>query len=81
MDRQEIETKVKKLIHEQLDVNLDEIKLETALGELSIDSLNTVEILLALEETFEIDIPDEVTETLKTVKDVVDYVEQHPPTE
>ena len=81
MDRQEIETKVKKLIHEQLDVNLDEIKLETALEELSIDSLDTVEILLALEETFEIDIPDEVTETLKTVKDVVDYVEKHPPTE
>lgn len=81
MDRQEIETKVKKLIHEQLDMNLDEIKLETALRELSIDSLDTVEILLALEETFEIDIPDEVTETLKTVKDVVDYVEKHPPTE
>lgn len=81
MDKQEIETKVKKLIHEQLDMNLDEIKLETALRELSIDSLDTVEILLALEETFEIDIPDEVTETLKTVKDVVDYVEKHPPTE
>lgn len=81
MDRQEIETKVKKIIHEQLDVNLDEIKAETTLEELNIDSLGTVEVLLALEETFEIDIPDETVGTLKTIKDVVDYVEKHPPTE
>lgn len=81
MDRQEIETKVKKIIHEQLDVSLDEVKAETTLGELCVDSLDTVEILLALEETFEIDIADETVETLKTVKDVVDYVEKHPPTE
>ena len=81
MDRQEIETKVKKIIHEQLDVPNDEIQLESVLQDFNVDSLGLVELLLSLEETFEINIPDEGTETLKTVKDVVDYVEQHPPTE
>lgn len=61
MDKQEIETKVKKLLAEQLDVSLDEIKPESTLKDLCID--------------------DETAETLKTVKDVVDYIEKHPPTE
>lgn len=81
MDRQEIETKVKSIIHEQLDVPNDEIQLESVLQDFNIDSLGLVELLLSLEETFEINIPDEITGTFKTVKDVVDYVEKHPPTE
>lgn len=82
MDKQEIETRVKKLLAEQLDISLDEIKPESTLKDLCADSLDTVEILLSLEETFEIDIDDETAETaLKTVKDVIDYVEKHPPTE
>ena len=81
MDRQEIETKVKKIIHEQTDTDLNEIKLETAFRDICTDSLDTVEILLSLEEEFGIDIPDEAAETLATVKGVIDYVEKHPPTE
>lgn len=74
MNQQEIETKVKQIIHEQADISRDEIKLESTLEDLDLDSLGQVELLLGLEETFEVDIPDEDVESLKTVKDVVDYI-------
>jgi acyl carrier protein len=81
MDNQEIETKVRKIIHEQLDISMDDNKPESELRSFGLDSLDTVELLLALEETFEIDIPDETIGSLITVKDIIDYVEKHPPTE
>lgn len=74
MNQQEIETKVKQIIHEQADISRDEIKLESTLEDFDLDSLGQVELLLSLEETFEVDIPDEDVEPLKTVKDVVDYI-------
>lgn len=72
MNQQEIETKVKHVIHEQLDIPNDEIQLESVLRDFNIVSY--VELLLSLEEVFEIDIADEDAEPLKTVKDVVDYI-------
>ena len=68
---------VKEVIAEQLNVNIDEIKLESNFVEdLGADSLDVVELVMALEEKFEIEIPDEDAEKIATVKDVVDYIEK-----
>jgi acyl carrier protein len=68
---------VKEVIVEQLNVNPDEVKLESDFVEdLGADSLDVVELVMALEEKFEIEIPDDEAEKIKTVKDVVDYIEK-----
>ena len=69
---------VKEVIVEQLNVNGDEVKLESNFVEdLGADSLDVVELVMALEEKFEIEIPDEAAEKIATVKDVVDYIESN----
>ena len=74
----EIEDKVKKLIIEQLEVAPDKIKPEASFSEdLKADSLAVVELVLALEEAFKIEIPDEDTEQIKTVKNALDYIKSH----
>ncbi len=71
----EIENKIRDIGCQQLDVDPEQIKRETAfVDDLGADSLAVVELVLALEEAFEIDIPDEDTETLTNFKDVVDYI-------
>ena len=71
----EIENKVREIVCQQLDVDAEQVKAETSFVEdLGADSLAVVELVLALEEAFEIDIPDEDTETLRTFKDAVDYI-------
>ncbi|MBW2276710.1 MAG: acyl carrier protein [Deltaproteobacteria bacterium] len=71
----EVENKVREIVCQQLDVDPDQVKLETSFVEdLGADSLAVVELVLALEEAFEIDIPDEDTEKLRTFKDAVDYI-------
>ncbi len=71
----EMENKVREIVCQQLDVEADQVKLETSFVEdLGADSLAVVELVLALEEAFEIDIPDEDTERLRTFKDAVDYI-------
>ena len=71
----EIENKVREIVCQQLDVDADQVKLETSfVDDLGADSLAVVELVLALEEAFEIDIPDEDTEGLRTFKDAVDYI-------
>jgi acyl carrier protein len=73
-----IEAEVKRIIKEQLDVDEKDIKLEsTFIDDLGADSLGLVELVLAFEEAFEIDIPDEDTEKIRTVQDAVDYIQQH----
>jgi len=68
---------VKEVVVEQLNVNPDEVKVEADFVEdLGADSLDVVELVMALEEKFEIEIPDEDAENIKTVKDVVDYIEK-----
>jgi len=72
----EIENKVREIVCQQLDVEPDQVKLETSFVEdLGADSLAVVELVLALEEAFEIDIPDEDTEKLRTFKDAIDYIQ------
>ena len=68
--------KVKKIIAEQLGVKDEEIKLESKFtDDLGADSLDTVELVMALEEEFGIEIPDEDAEKAKAVKDVVAYID------
>ena len=75
---QDIASEVKRIIKEQLDVEEKDIKPEsTFIEDLGADSLGLVELVLAFEEAFEIDIPDEDTEKIKTVQDAVDYVLAH----
>ena len=74
---QDIGSEVKRIIKEQLDVEEKDIKPEsTFIEDLGADSLGLVELVLAFEEAFEIDIPDEDTEKIRTVQDAVDYIEK-----
>ena len=74
-----VEERVKKLICEQLGVKEEEVKSEASFVEdLGADSLDTVELVMALEEEFETEIPDEEAEKITTVKDAVDYILAHP---
>jgi len=74
----EIATRLKRIIHEHLDVDESKITLEAAfIDDLGADSLSLVELVLAFEEAFEIEIPDEDTEKIRTVQDSVDYITKH----
>lgn len=66
--------KVREIISEQLGVDKGEITLDTSFEDLNADSLDIVELIMALEEEFEIEIPDEDAEKITTVKAVVDYI-------
>jgi acyl carrier protein len=73
-----IEDKVKKIIAEKLSVDLDEIVPEASfVDDLGADSLDLVELIMSMEEEFDIDIPDEDAEKLVTVKDVFDFIAAH----
>ena len=70
--------KVKEFIVEQIKVDPDEITLDTKLSkDLEADSLDQVEVLMALEDEYGIEIPDEVAERFETVGDIVEYLEKH----
>jgi len=67
--------KLKDIIAEQLDVEKEDIKLESSFqNDLGADSLDVVELIMAIEEEFEIEIPDEDAEKISLVKDAVDYI-------
>ena len=73
-----VEERVKKLICEQLGVKEEEVKDDSSFVEdLGADSLDTVELVMALEEEFETEIPDEEAEKITTVKEAIDYVLAH----
>lgn len=70
--------RVTKLVCEQLGVKEDEVTPEASFVEdLGADSLDTVELVMALEEEFETEIPDEEAEKITTVKEAIDYIEAH----
>jgi acyl carrier protein len=74
----DIAEKVKEIISQQLDVDLAEVKEAASfIDDLGADSLAIVELVLAFEEQFEIDIPDEDTEKIRTVGDAVSYIQEH----
>ena len=72
-----VEQRVKKIVAEQLGVNEAEIKNESSfIDDLGADSLDTVELVMALEEEFSVEIPDEDAEKMKTVGDAIKYIEE-----
>jgi len=73
-----IEERVKKIVADQLGVKEDEVSNNSSfVGDLGADSLDTVELVMALEEEFETEIPDEEAEKITTVQEAIDYVNSH----
>jgi len=72
------ESKVKQIIVEQLGVDENQVDNKASFVEdLGADSLDIVELVMAFEEAFELEIPDEDAEKIKTVKDAIDYIEKN----
>ncbi|MEI6633781.1 MAG: acyl carrier protein [Chlamydiota bacterium] len=74
----DIAQRVKDIVVEQLGVNSDEVTPDASfIDDLGADSLDTVELVMALEEEFDAEIPDEDAENLKTVGEAIKYIEEH----
>ena len=74
----EITEKVKQIISEQLGVEEAEVTPTASfVDDLGADSLDTVELVMALEENFDIEIPDDAAEKIRTVQDAIDYIDKH----
>ena len=72
-----VESKIKTIIAEQLGVNPEEVTPNASfVDDLGADSLDTVELIMALEEEFNVEIPDEDAEKMKTVGDAIKYIEE-----
>ncbi len=70
--------KVKKILSDQFDVEEDSITPDTMIeGDLGADSLDVVDLLMSIEDEFELEIPDEETDKIKSVGDLVQYIEDH----
>jgi acyl carrier protein len=73
-----LEAKVKEIIANQLGVNPDEVTNEASfIDDLGADSLDTVELVMALEEEFGMEIPDDEAEKIKTVGNAIDFIKSH----
>jgi acyl carrier protein len=74
-----IEKRVKKVVVDQLDIKEEEATMEACfVDDLGADSLDTVELVMALEEEFDTEIPDEEAEKIRTIQQAVDYIKKHP---
>ncbi len=73
-----VEERVKKVVEDQLSVNQDQITPEASfIDDLGADSLDTVELVMALEEEFGVEIPDEEAEKITKVSEAIDYINAH----
>ena len=73
-----IQERVKAIICEQLDIKPDEMTLESSfIDDLGADSLDIVELVMAMEDAFQMDIPDEEAEKIQTVNDAIEYIRAH----
>ena len=78
MSVENVQERVKNIIVEQLGVEADQVKPEAQfVNDLGADSLDTVELIMALEEEFDVEIPDENAEKIKTVGEAIEYIEQN----
>ena len=78
MSIENVQERVKNIIVEQLGVEADQVKPEAQfVNDLGADSLDTVELIMALEEEFDIEIPDEKAEKIKTVGEAISYIEEN----
>ncbi len=74
----DVESKVKEIITEQLDVNANDLKKESSfIDDLGADSLDIVELVMAMEEEFDIEISDENAEKIRTVGDAINYINEN----
>ncbi len=75
---EDIVERVKRLIAENLGVSFDEVRAEAAfIDDLGADSLDIVELVMAIEKEFDIEIPDEDAEDISTVQDAINYIQDH----
>ncbi|MBK7354146.1 MAG: acyl carrier protein [Nitrosomonas sp.] len=78
MDNTDVEQRIRKIVAEQLGVNESDVKNESSfVNDLGADSLDTVELVMALEEEFDCEIPDEEAEKINTLQEAIDYVNSH----
>ncbi len=69
--------KIRKILCEQLDIEEDAVSMESNIAEdLGADSMDVVDLIMSIEDEFEVEVPDEKIESIKTVGDVVNYIEQ-----
>ncbi len=74
----DIEERVKKIVVDQLGVREDQVTPDASfVDDLGADSLDTVELVMALEEEFDLEIPDEDAENIRTIGEAVDYIKEH----
>lgn len=67
---------IKEILTEQLDINADDIQMESSLAEdLGADSLDAIDIVMTIEDQYSIEVPDETIEDMKTVEDIVSFIE------
>lgn len=70
--------KIKTILAEQLDANEDELTMDTNIAkDLGADSLDVVELLMSIEDEFEVEIPDEEIENIKTIGDLTEYIQNN----
>ncbi|MGE0871593.1 MAG: acyl carrier protein [Kofleriaceae bacterium] len=78
MSPEEIETTIKEVICSELEVSAEQIRPEASfIDDLKADSLAVVQLVLALEEKFKIEIPEEDAQQIRTVKDAINYIKTH----
>ncbi len=77
MEREELMKKIKSIVDDKLSISEDQITEEASfIDDLGADSLDQVELIMAMEEEFDVSIPDEDAEKIETVKDAVDYIQK-----
>ena len=70
--------KIKEILAEQLDADIDEMTMETNIAkDLGADSLDVVELLMSIEDEFEVEIPDEEIENIKTIGELTEYIQNN----
>lgn len=80
MQKTDIMNRIREIVVEHLGVDADQVKPDAHfINDLGADSLGTVELIMSLEEAFNLDIPDEQAEQIRTVGDALIYIEQHTP--